>query len=175
MTTRSTRRKFIGTAGIALSAPIAAAAANAPALVPAGGHDADTLEARLARLADVDAIRTLNHAYAMHVNEGAHEAIAALFADPSSAPIEPGLVQMTIDHSAEQDVIEVAADRRTATARMHRTVETESVIGPDCPLVDMARQQGGGVVRQTERGVFEHVYVRQDGIWKIQRATYRRV
>jgi len=37
----------------------------------------------------------------------------------------------------------------------------------------MARQQGGGVLRRTERGVFEHTCVKQDGVWKLQRAGYR--
>jgi hypothetical protein len=37
----------------------------------------------------------------------------------------------------------------------------------------MARQQGGGVVRHTERGVVEHTYVRHDGVWRIERSAYR--
>ena len=49
----------------------------------------------------------------------------------------------------------------------------ESALDPDCPLVEMARQQGGGVVRRTERGVFENVYVKRDGSWKIQQSAYR--
>ena len=57
---------------------------------------------------------------------------------------------------------------------MHCIVDTEEVIGPPCPLVEMAREQGGGVVRRTERVVFEHTYVKQEGVWKIQRSTHRR-
>jgi hypothetical protein len=52
-------------------------------------------------------------------------------------------------------------------------VQSETAIGPDCPLVEMARQHGGGVVRRTERGVFENAYVRRGGIWKILRSVYR--
>jgi hypothetical protein len=37
----------------------------------------------------------------------------------------------------------------------------------------MARQQGGGVVRRSEQGVFEFVYVRREGFWKIEHAAYR--
>jgi SnoaL-like domain len=173
MSTRSTRRKFIGTAGVALSAPIAAAAATVPAVVRRSERGDDSVEARLARLEDIEAIRALNHAYAKHVNDGARDAVVALFADPSSAAIETGLLAVTTDHSGEPDAIDVAPDGATATARLHRRVEIESAIGPDCPLVDMARAQGGGVVRRTERGVFEHVYLREDGVWKIERATYR--
>ena len=67
----------------------------------------------------------------------------------------------------------MAADRTTATALLHCTVRAESAIEPDCPLLEMARQQGGGIVRRVERGVFENVYVRRDGVWKIQRSIYR--
>jgi hypothetical protein len=51
----------------------------------------------------------------------------------------------------------------------------ESTIGPNCPLVEMARQQGGGVVRRTEPSVIENKYVRRDGIWKIQRSAFRSI
>ena len=47
---------------------------------------------------------------------------------------------------------------------MHCTVEIETAIGPSCPLVEMAREQGGGVVMRSEAGVFENAYVRRDGI-----------
>ena len=68
----------------------------------------------------------------------------------------------------------MAADGQTATAVLHCTVEIESAIGPACTLVEMARQQGGGVTRHTERGVFELTCVKRDGVWNIQRAGYRR-
>ena len=41
-----------------------------------------------------------------------------------------------------------------------------------CPLVEMAREQGGGVVRRKERVIFEHVYVKHGGVWKIQRSAH---
>jgi hypothetical protein len=49
-------------------------------------------------------------------------------------------------------------------------VDIETLIGPSCPLVEMARQQGGGVVRRSN---FESVYVKRDGVWKIRRSSYR--
>ena len=64
------------------------------------------------------------------------------------------------------------ADQLRATGLLYCTVDAETVIGPDCLLLEMARQQGGGVGR-TERGVFENVYVKREGTWKIQRSTYR--
>jgi hypothetical protein len=72
-------------------------------------------------------------------------------------------------------VIQVGPERQTATSRMHAAVQVETPIGPSCPLVEMAREQGGGVVRRSESGVFEHVYVRRGETWHIARSTYRPV
>lgn len=167
----STRRSFIWTAGAALSAPLAAAAANAPASAP---EDGDALKTRLEMLEDANAIRALSQAYARHVTAGSQEEAAALFADPSDAPIGLAICGLTPYDFGERDAIEIAPDRTAATAILHCIVETESVIEPSCPLVEMAREQGGGVVRGTEHGVFENAYIRREGIWKIHRSNYRR-
>jgi hypothetical protein len=143
----STRRSFIQTTGAALSLPLAAAAATVPSIVVAA--EDDPIAARLARLEDVEAIRTLNQSFALEAN-----LIATDF--------------------GQRDVIDVAPDRRTATALIHGTVEIETAIGPDCPLLEMARQQGGGVVTRSETGVFENAYVKRDGVWTILRSAYRR-
>jgi hypothetical protein len=170
-TTRSTRRSFIQTAGAALSVPLTAAAATVPVNAKVG----DSSNARLALLEDLNAIRALNQEYARHVNAGDQKAIATLFADASDAQLDPDVRGVAPDGFGEQDAIDVAGDRQTATTLLHCTVHMERTIGPDCPLVEMAREQGGGVVRRTERGVFENVYVRRDGIWKIARSSYRAV
>jgi hypothetical protein len=170
--TVSTRRSFIQTAGAALSVPLAAVAASAPVNA---AEESDSSEVRLARLEDLNAIRALNVEYARHVNAGSREAIAALFAHPSDAHVDPDVSGIGPDGFGEHDVIEIGPDRQTATALLYCTLHMESAIGPDCPLVDMARQQGGGVLRRTERGVFEHAYVRRNGIWKIQRSAYRAI
>ena len=171
MTTQavSTRRSFIRTAGTALSAPLAVAAANTP--VSAVG-DADPMASRLGMLEDANAIRALNQAFARHVNAGADEAIAGLFSDAAEARIDPAIRSIMADGFGEQDAIDIAPDRQTATGVIHCTVETETAIGPSCPLVEMARQQGGGVIRRSETGVFEQAYVKRDGVWKILRSTY---
>jgi hypothetical protein len=167
----ATRRSFIAIAGAALSAPVAAASSWLP---PSGGR-LNPLEARLAELEDLDAIRALNQSYARHVSAGAREQVAALFANPSDAPIDPDIREVAPDGFGEQDAIEIAADRQTATARLHVTVRTETAIGPDCPLVEMARLQGGGVVSRLDSVVFENAYVRRDGVWKILRSTRKDV
>lgn len=164
-----TRRSFIRVAGAALSAPVAAAVAHAPV----GAVEDDDPKARLARLEDLEAIRALNRAYARHVDSGAHHELAALFADPADRTVDPDIRRVVTGGFGEPDVIEIAADRETASARLPCTVHAERAIAPSCPLVEMAREQGGGVVRRTEQGVFEHLYVRHGGIWKIRRSTYR--
>lgn len=172
MTTGSTRRSFIQTAGAALSAPLAVAAATVPASAAPAEEDPN---ARLAYLEDLHAIRELNQEFARHVNAGATDAVGALFASARDAAIDPGIRAIVTDAFGAHDVIEVAADRQTATALLHCTVRMETEIGPICPLVEMAKQQGGGVVRRTERGIFEHAYVRHEGIWKVQRSAYRAI
>ena len=146
----STRRSFIQTAGAALSAPLAAAA-SVP--VAAAG---ETPEARLARLEDVAAIRALHRDYVKQVNTGG----------------SPELQGVSADGFGEHDVIDISDDRQTATARFHCTLHFETAIGPDCPLVDMARQQGGGVIRRSEPGFVEHAIVRRDGAWAIERSAW---
>jgi hypothetical protein len=142
----STRRSFIRKTGVALSVPLAAVGATLPATLSA---DEDSLEARLARLEDIEAIRALNQAFAREAH-----LIATDF--------------------GQRDVVELAPDGQAATALIHGTVESETAIGPDCPLLDMARQQGGGVVTRSETGVFENACVKRDGVWTIERTAYRR-
>jgi hypothetical protein len=162
MTTKpaSTRRSFIRKTGAALSAPLAAAAVAVPARA---GVPGDSLAERLARLEDVNAIRALNQAFARQVSAGAAATIG----------IDPSIGGVMASEFGERDVIELLPDRQSATGVMYCTVQIETPIGPSCPLVEMAREQGGGVVRRTEAGVFENVYVRRDGMWTIQRSTYR--
>ena len=123
----------------------------------------DSLAEQLARLEDVNAIRALNQAFARQVNAG----------DAASLGIDPSIGCVIASEFGERDVVELLPDRQAATGVMYCTVQIETSIGPSCPLVEMAREQGGGVLRRTEAGVFENVYVRRGGMWTIQRSTYR--
>jgi hypothetical protein len=154
----ATRRSFITVAGAVLSAPVAAAAVTSSRWLPPSGGSGDTLAARLAKLEDLNAIRALNQ---------------ALFSDPSSAQLEPDVRAISPVDFGQHDVIEVAADRQTATARVHVMLHTEIAIGPECTLVEMARLQGGGTIACAEPGVLENAYVRRDGVWKLLRSTRR--
>lgn len=161
MTTNpSTRRSFIWTAGAALATPLTIAVAAAPAN---SLSDENSSETRLAMLEDVNAIRALNQAYARRINAG----------DSSDAAIDESIVALAADGFEERDVIEIASDRATAKAVVHYIAHIEEVIGPSCPLVEMAREQGGGVVTRTERIVVEHSYIKRDGVWKILRSSHQ--
>lgn len=165
----ATRRSFIRTTGAALSGPVALAVASAPHA--AGATPVDDA-GRLARLEDRDAIRSLNQAFARAVNAGDRAGAVSLFAEPSDACVDHAMTAITAQEFGEADALELAPDRQTATARLHGTVTLEAAIGPDCPLVRMARGQGGGVVTRTARGHFENVYVRRGDRWRFARSVF---
>ena len=167
-TLNNARRGFLLKAGAALSVPLASVAASAPARA---SDDRDPLHARLVLLEDVNAIRDLNRRYVQHVNAGAHEEAARLFADTAHARTD-GVRALAADPlGAGEDAIEIAAGR--ATARVHCTAQIETPIEPVMPLVAMARAQGGGVAKRSERGVLEGRYAKRDGVWKIERLDFR--
>jgi hypothetical protein len=168
--TASTRRSFIQTAGAALSAPLAVAAAAVPA---SAAHVTDDPNARLAYLEDAEAIRRLNLDFANRVNTGVAEVLGELYVDRRCAKIDPEIRNVVPYAFGVLSDIEFAPDRESATAWLPCTVHLATELGPSCPLVEMAKAQGCGVVHRTERGVFENEYVRRDGSWKIQRTTYR--
>jgi hypothetical protein len=165
----SARRGFLWKASAALAAPLAVGAASASAHA-AGERDAS--QARLAQLEDVNAIRELTRRYVRHVNAGARVDAAALFVEPARADTRFAQT-LAADPLGGEDAIEIAAGGTAATARLHCVAETETPIEPVTPLVAMARAQGGGLVRRSDRGVLEGAYVKRDGSWKIQRLAFR--
>ncbi len=170
----ATRRRFLARAGAALAAPAALAAAGE---ATAAGRGDSTLEARLAALEDASAIRALQRAYVRHLNARDTDAIAEVCAVPQRVALDAA-VQELAPHSHEDAIIAVAADRLTATARLPCTVRIETPIeAPGCTLVEMARLQGEGVVRRTERRVLEQWFVRGPGVsqWRIERTVLRQV
>jgi hypothetical protein len=173
MTTKSvaTRRRFIRTAGAAISGPMALAVATAAPAAAAATHD--DAAARLARLEDVAAIRALTCTYVRHLNAGELDKAAELFAEPSGVRFDASLAALTPSDFGDADAIAIAPDRRTAASRLAVAVIYESAIGPECPAVEMARQQGGGVVTRTEHVIVENAYVRREGAWLFQHSTLR--
>ncbi len=168
-TVNSARRGFLWKASAALAAPLAVGAASTTAHAAVERNPSQT---RLAALEDVNAIRELTRRYVRHVNAEAHDQAAALFAEPAHADTRAARTLAT-DPLGGEDAIEIAASGTTATARLHCTAEIETPIEPVTPLVAMARAQGGGVLKRTDRGVLEATYVKRDGGWKIERLAFR--
>jgi hypothetical protein len=142
----TTRRKFFGGAA-ALAAPLAAGTAVA----------SDDLAARLAVLEDSSAIHALLLNWARDLNAGKIAAPAA------------NVRSLTLDADAA-----IAVDANgTATARVPCTVETATPIDGNETLVEMARQQGDGVVRRAERLALHGTFVKRDGFWHVAKAELR--
>lgn len=129
-------------------------------------------------LEDVNAIRALNQEYVRLINARSPRTFATLFANPSDIRIYgdvSGIVSIAADGSGDPDVIEIAADRSTATALVHCIVDSEGDNDSCCSRVVIPRHPGSGISRRTERAVFEHAYIHHDGAWKIGHSTYRLV
>ncbi|HVJ29210.1 MAG TPA: hypothetical protein VNA66_02795, partial [Gammaproteobacteria bacterium] len=134
---RRTRRSFFGHAGAALAAPLAAVASPAPS---AG----DDLAARLATLEDSNAIRAL---------------LTALLVDPKRLGLGASVRSLAADRD---EAIAIAPDD-SATVRLACTVETGTPIENCGTLVEMARLQGDGVLKRSERGVLTGTFVKREG------------
>jgi hypothetical protein len=136
----TTRRRFFGGAA-AFATPLAASAAVA----------GDDLAARLAALEDANAIRVLLHRHVHGINAHAR-----------AAP-EIHVRSVALDTDA---TIDVATDG-TATVQVRCTVETAMPIAGGGTLVEMARLQGDGILKRSERRVLLCSFVKRDGIWQI--------
>ena len=163
--TTSTRRSFLKDGALLAAVPLAAA-------VPAAVMADDGLKARLARLEDEAAIRELHQDWLRRINTGARDAATPLFDGPEGAAFGQAVRSIAADHAGQPDAIEVAADRQSAAGRFPCAVEIETTIAPDCTLAQMAREQGGGFVRRTERGVLKVEYVKASGAWAIAKVEF---
>jgi len=134
----TTRRRFFSGAAM-LAAPLTAGAAIT----------SDDVAARLASLEDANAIRAALRSWAQDVSTG-----------KLAAPIA-NIRRITLD---SEPAISAAANG-TATARVPCVVETATPIVGNETLVEMARQQGDGVIRDTERRVLHGTFVKRDSFW----------
>ena len=159
--TVSTRRSLLK-GGALLAAPLAGV--GAAAAVAEQDH-----KARLARLEDEAAIRTLHQTWLRRINTGAVDDAAQLFAEPARARFDRDVRSLAADHAGAPDAIAISADGQSATGRFHFTAEIETEIPQDCTLAQMAHAQGGGFVRTTERRLLKADYVKAAGAWAIAR------
>jgi hypothetical protein len=163
----------------------------------------DRLSNQLAVLEDTNAIRKLHHAYGYYLDKGIWEEIVNLFADGGEVHFNGGIFEgkergvrrlyidyfgqgftgnnygpvhgFLLDQTQEQDVIDVAPDLKSAEARFHCFMLVGEKVISDSPLMEMARQQGQGILQWWEGGIYENSYVRDGDVWKIRRLDYHAI
>jgi len=152
---------------------------------------------RLGTLEDIEAVRRLQHAYGYYLDKCLYAEVVDLFADDGEIHVDGGIYRgkagqkrfyagrleqdvaggaqgpvngLLLDHLMLQDVIDVAADRRTAKARFRVFVQGGS---HESRTAD-ANAAGGQ--QWWEGGISENTYVKgEDGRWRFARLAYRTV
>lgn len=153
----------------------------------------DALERRVRVLEASDEIRALHHKYGYYLDKCLYQEVVDLFSDTGEVAFIGGLWRgragverlylhrfrqrftgghngpirgLLLDHVMLQDVITVAPDATTASARFR--VLMQAGVHDSVPELD-----GRTSFQQWwEGGVYENRYVREDGRWKIQRLGY---
>ena len=152
----------------------------------------ERLTRQLGVVEDTHAVRCLHFIYGYYIDMCLYDEVVALFADDGAARFLNGLYKgkagvkrlycdwfqktfthghngpvfgLLLDHLQLQDVVSIAANRKSAHARFRAL----NMIGyhdqkPE-PLQHMPQQFWGG-------GIYENVYVREGGTWKIKLLDY---
>jgi hypothetical protein len=151
-------------------------------------HKVEQLSQQLGVLEDVHAIRRLQHAYGYFIDKCLYDETVDLFAEHCEVRFMGGIFKgragahrlycdnfrarftngnngpvygFLLDHLQMQDVIDVAADRRSAQGRFR------------C-FMQAGRHELSGSTRQWwEGGLYENTYTREQGVWKILLLNYR--
>ncbi len=163
----------------------------------------DRLSSQLGILEDENAIRRLHQTYEDLLNSGKYEEVMNLFTDDGEVIFNGGIFKgksrgvrrlyserfqsglggrkiepapgFQPDTAKRQDIIKVAADRKSASARFSFSIQIGTPIISDSQLVKMARLHGEGIMKWWESGTYEVSYVRsiRNGVWKIMSLEYR--
>jgi hypothetical protein len=160
----------------------------------------DKLANQIGCLEDVNVIRRLHQTYESYLNNGTYEEVVGMFANDAEAVYNGGLFagkegirRLYCDHFAPRlagkkiepapgfepdpaqqlDIVEVAADRKTATGQFPYSMQVGEPMTGNSSLVEMARLQGEGIVKWWEGGIYEASYVKVGESWKIKRLEYR--
>jgi len=144
------------------------------------------LEAEVGRIADLQAIRKLQHAYGYFMDKCMFPEIVDLFAEDCELRFMGGIYRgkvgarrlyggasglggpadgMLFEHLIVQDIIDISSDRSTAQGRfrtfMQGGVHNSKTDAP--PTIPPQFLEGG---------VYENTYIREDGVWKFKIFDY---
>jgi hypothetical protein len=151
----------------------------------------DEMSGELGRLKDVDDIRRLHHAYGYFIDKCLYDETVDCFAEDGEVHFMGGVFKgktgaerlycarfrenftngrngpvygFLLDHPQMQDIVHVDKDRKTGYGRFR------------CMMQAGRHHAGGDVTRQWwEGGLYENIYTRADGVWKIKLLNYRPV
>lgn len=144
------------------------------------------LEAETGRLADIQAIRKLQHAYGYFMDKCLFSEIVDLFVEDCELRFMGGIFRgkagarrlyggasglngpsdgMLFEHLIVQDIIDIAPDRSTAQGRFRTFMQggihhSKTDAPPSIPPQFL------------EGGVYENIYVREEGVWKFKLFDY---
>lgn len=153
----------------------------------------DAIEARVAELEDLNAIRRLQMAYGYYIDYNRPEEVAGLFAADGAVVFLSGEYRghagvmrlygtwfqnlftggrrgpvhgLLLDHFQLQDIITVAPDRQTAKGRFR------GILAGGWHDDALNNKPEGMPQQFWEAGIYENDYVRENGTWKIKRLDY---
>lgn len=147
------------------------------------------LDHRVRRLDDVEAVRRLQYQYGYYLDKTLYREVAALFTADAEVRFLHGVWKGTagverlflgrfldkfadgrngpaygrlLDHPQFQGVIDVADDGATARARFRMTMQAGT-------------HQSLGARQRWEGGIYENVYVKESGTWRIKVLNIRQI
>jgi hypothetical protein len=188
-TDRNSRRAFFTRGGAALGAGLAATAAGST-LASAVPPPEPVAHPKLSELADREAIRQLQLAFARHMESGRYEDAVSLFGSDATLALggetasgrsaigallarygsqEVPVLHRTYRQSASQqqrDTVTAGEDGRV-TARFHVDIELCVPLQGDCTAAHMARMQGGFAQVRWVPGRIEVACVKAAGQWQL--------
>jgi hypothetical protein len=194
---RASRRSFFWKLGAGISTTVA----STVGLARPGAVETDDLSLRVAMLEDEKLLRRLHEAYQQAMDEGQHAEALGMFAADAVVLFNgrafdqrsQGLSRLYREHfpagntgrrmqpapgfeldaTLQQNCVEIAADRLTATAAYPYSIQVGMPIESETSLASMARLHGEGVQTWWEGGVYNASYVKiAEGRWKIRRLEY---
>jgi hypothetical protein len=158
------------------------------------------LSNQLGVLEDVHAIRCLQHKYGYYLDKCLYREVVDLFADDAAAHFNGGIYRgkdkgvrrlyverfgklfvdgkngplpgFLLEHMTLQDIVDVAPDRKTAKARFRCFMQAGVHESSQAPMAQTARKNGLPLASWWEGGIYENVYVKEGGRWKIQLLNY---